>query len=204
MTTKQYERWKDFALRAAKTWYRRSRRPSAAWVLGEVEAFFGALEWDYRDDIPLMMGWCDSDPYPGREDQYGHAIHPPLLCDFMTALESEGRHGLLVVDCEDDDLYDDRVDRAVEQWESQWRGPVRCCVRAGLDCAMDSGLGVLGISAGEIRAMYPEGVPGWIAKPGEKWITETLAPCSIGMVRTAEPAEDGEFAEMPDGTLLIL
>ena len=49
--------------------------------------------------------------------------------------------------------------------------PVSCCIRAGCDCAVNSLGGVMGFTAGDVRRMYPEGLPGWV-KNGD-W--ETIA-----------------------------
>ncbi len=53
---------------------------------------------------------------------------------------------------------------AFRQFEAQWWGPVACCIRAGLDVACEPSGGVLGFDLGDLRRMYPEGVPDWLAK----------------------------------------
>ena len=55
-----------------------------------------------------------------------------------------------------------------EQWQDQWGGPVHCCIRAGLDFASAPSAGVIGFTAGDLRRMYPEGVPDWVFPPGEQ------------------------------------
>lgn len=46
-------------------------------------------------------------------------------------------------------------------------GPFRACVRSGLDMACESSCGVRGYTVGDLRAMYPEGVPSWIVEAFE-------------------------------------
>jgi hypothetical protein len=81
---------------------------------------------------------------------------------------------------------------AFEQWEDQWGNPIRCCVRAGLDVASSPSAGVVGFSAGDVRTMYPEGVPSWVFAPDEQlqhWLSGVL---------------NGLFCELPDDARLVL
>jgi len=196
VTPTQYERWVDFATRAAKTWYATSRRPSAAWVLDVVEDFFDGLP---RDEIPLIVHWDHSRPYPGRSNFMGRDIRPMCLGDQITEyLWSElASWGLLVRLDDDTDPYDDayceRLERAGQQWDDQWGGSVRCCLRAGLDMAASLSGGVLGFTAGDIRKMYPEGVPEWVFPRDKKLMRGML-----------DPVENGTFAELPDDAPLCL
>lgn len=147
MTPEQFDRWRDFALRMARTCYADSRRPSGAWVEEHVRHFIDCVDWEE------VVDWDRA---------------PAYVCDQMTTFE---------VDCmpyfrfdpEDDTLAaaeraEQRERRAEEQWRDQWFGPVRCCVRAGLDLASEPSAGVVGFTIGDLRAMYPEGVPAWICE----------------------------------------
>jgi hypothetical protein len=57
---------------------------------------------------------------------------------------------------------DERILEATEQWHQQYAGPVNCCIRGGLDLIGKPSLGVGGFTVGDIRRMYPEGVPEWV------------------------------------------
>ena len=61
MTKEQYERWRDFARRMARTCFRTSRRPSQAWIAMEVDRWFELCEYEesWRD----LSSW-DQDRYP--------------------------------------------------------------------------------------------------------------------------------------------
>jgi hypothetical protein len=87
----------------------------------------------------------------------------------------------------------DEVDfLAYEQFSDQWLGPVRCCIRAGIDFACEPSAGVLGFTAGTVRRMYPDGVPDWVFPPDERlhyWLTDKV---------------NGTFAELPDEAQVVL
>lgn len=87
---------------------------------------------------------------------------------------------------------DEVEDHFYDQWDEQWGGPVRCCIRAGLDCASAPSGGVVGFTAGDIRAMYPDGVPAWVFPPDEHlhyWLSDEV---------------NGTFAELPDAAGVVL
>jgi hypothetical protein len=70
------------------------------------------------------------------------------------------------LDAEPEQYYDDDTGPtdAWVAWDEQWISPVRCCIRAGLDVASNpSRYGVVGFTIGDIRKMYPQGIPQWIA-----------------------------------------
>ena len=93
-----------------------------------------------------------------------------------------------VAECRCDELEQMFAD----QWDEQWGGPVRCCIRAGLDCASAPSAGVVGFNAGDVRRMYPEGVPDWVFPPDERlkfWLSDEL---------------DGTFAELSDSAGVVL
>ena len=66
--------------------------------------------------------------------------------------------------------------------------PVACCVRAGFDCAVKPSMGVLGFTAGQIRRMYPEGVPDWVTN-GD-WETIGVKGVVPGVGFVPEPKGD--------------
>ena len=143
MTTEQLKRWKDFALRMARIVYKNNRRPDCEWITEVVSDFFDGI-----DDgcIYEIIDWDSS---------------PSYICDKVTCL-LDGYCGNLWIYEDDDDKREARRERAFEQWDDQWGGPVRCCIRSGLDLASSPSAGVVGFNAGHIRKIYPEGVPNWI------------------------------------------
>jgi hypothetical protein len=81
-----------------------------------------------------------------------------------------------------------------EAWLEQWFGPVHCCVRAGIDFASEPSAGVVGFTAGDVRRMWPDGVPDWVFPPDEK----------LHYAFTIPPVVNGTFAELPDSAGVML
>lgn len=170
----QYERWKDFARRmvnvAVST---RKRAPSRAHTLEIIEFFFECRmepdewmrvrSWDYTEK-KVDKRWSMS------------------VGDHMSDIREYHVPGYWSLP------YGDRGDRVIERW----MGPAMCCVRAGLDMASEPSAGVVGFTAGDLRRMYPEGVPDWVIPPGERlkyWLSDKL---------------NGTFAELPDDAGIVL
>lgn len=99
---------------------------------------------------------------------------------------------------------DEISDLYYQQWDDQWGGPVHCCIRAGLDCAFEPSMGVIGFTAGDIRCMYPEGVPDWVKGDGP-WDTIPImgVVSGVGFV-PGKPEVNGTFDELPDTASLWL
>ena len=235
MTTEEYDRWKDFSTRMAKTCFRKNRRPRADWILEQVESVF-ACAWDYDpEEVFTIQSWDHSGPYEdqrretwkswcgcdGRRIACGGDNQPKTDCRHCrgTGIGFDLRTGSLVCDtvrshlsddmprcprckaCEGSNLRTYQSDQCrcddidqlwYDQWSDQWGGPVCCCIRAGLDMACGPSAGVLGFTAGDLRRMFPEGVPDWCFPPGERlhyWLTDEL---------------NGTFAELPDDAQLVL
>jgi hypothetical protein len=148
----QYERWKDFSIRMAKTVYAESTQPTGEWITEKVELYFSDLEkYQGLDVLESTTAW----------DQAGeNGFHP---CDYMIEKEAEWMPDWMRY------AYDDATDE-IELFESECRHrfdevfftPVRCCLRAGIDLACDPSSGVLGFTVGCVRKMYPEGIPYWV------------------------------------------
>jgi len=218
MTNKQYSRWKDFALRMARTCYRTSRRPPVDWIVAQVEGIFERVEqddiccirdWDHSDDYPpghpyhrqAGYWYCRQDPATCTSGDVAHGTHcrgglhyrfasAPLVGDLVNSMLSYEEP--VFCDKDGEPLDDDRADVAGEQWGEQWGGPVLCCIRAGLDMASAPSAGVIGFTAGDIRAMYPGGVPDWVFPPGER----------LSYWPGGEP--DGYFTKLPDAAVVVL
>ncbi len=63
--------------------------------------------------------------------------------------------------------------------------PVACCIRAGFDYAVKPSMRVLDFTAGDLRRMYPEGVPHWV-KNGD-WETAGVKGVIPGVGFVPEP-----------------
>lgn len=162
MNAEQYERWADFARRMARTHYgKRSRgrqvgrqyvrAASPEWIAESVEIVL-------RECLPKMdriEDWDgNGDDMNGR--RRGLVCVSDLFCDVIywgEALDEEP---------EMHDANGDGPTAAWEAWEEMWAQPVNCCVRAGLDLAGSPSAGVVGFTVGDLRRMYPEGIPSWI------------------------------------------
>jgi len=194
MTSEQFIRWWTFADRMARTCYATSRRPSCAWICDTIDFFFECFT---EENIAAIESW-DNEPYP---------------CDQMTEfLDNRSGYPPQCRACRDYDNDEPcRCDEIEElyyaQWDEQWGGPVCCCVRAGLDVALlgAGGMGVLGFTAGDIRRMYPEGVPDWIARQWDNGTvigTAAVVP-GVGFVPEAH-GRCQRFEDMPDNVALWL
>lgn len=176
MTNEQYERWKDFALRMAKTCFKHRRKPTWKEILENVNHFFDCLD---PEDIPCIVDWDNSNHYSETSPYYSRTHRTSCWhC-----------HGSKKADCpyhcEDGQIYDyagsmcvgDMCCEKAEYWnpyywtdsddeyekrDEQFCSPVRCCLRAGLDMASAPSAGVMGFTAGDLRKMYPDGVPDWL------------------------------------------
>ena len=147
-----------------------------------------------------------------KDFQYG-----PLICDSMTEWKNEAIYYRLRSLCTYRELA--RLERYREWWSHErlgcywevahdilerriidhWADPVACCVCAGLGAAVKggSGAGVLGFTAGQIRKMYPEGVPDFV-KNGE-WESISVAGVIPGVGFVPEPKGDWcDFDAIPD------
>lgn len=134
--------------------------------------------WDHSGEYPegnpnrkreYSATWCSCDgkrwnrenqsPDPSCQDCHGSGvarkwIKGPLVCNVIS--ENEEHWMPNYWDTENESRWDARRDR--------WCGPPSSCIRAGLDMAVAPSGGVVGFTAGDIRRMYHEGVPDWIAR----------------------------------------
>jgi len=208
MNKQEYENWKDFAERMAKTCFKMRRNPMWRDILANVEFFFDCLD---EEDIQCIENWDHSNPYPIGSKYYSRTYKTSCWhCNGNKKPDCK-------YNCEDGRIYDyakpmcvgDMCSEHSESWnpyywsglsddqhekhQEQFCGPVTCCIRAGLDMAVAPSGGVLGFTAGDIRRMYPEGVPDWITGGVDhRW--------SYWM----EDKMNGTFAEMPESAGLVL
>ena len=166
-------------------------------------------------------GWRhkhDNTPNPACDECNGSGLrHRPfepmcvtdMMSDFLDSYD--GWRGsapqcpsCLDYDSDKDCTCEEVEDRFYAQWDEQWGGPVRCCIRAGLDCAFEESAGVLGFTAGDLRKMYPEGVPVWVVGE-DAWDVisiEAVIP-GVGFV-PSEPRRNGTFDRLPDAAAIWL
>ena len=222
MTQEQYERWKDFSLRMARTCFKRRRNPTAKEIAANVADFFDCLD---SEDRLSIVNWDHSAPYPEGSSNYCRTYRCPCWNCSKSNAESPCPYH-----CEDGSIYDyasagfvcDTCAELSENWnpyywsdlseseygrrDEQFTGPVRCCIRAGLDVAVSPSMGVMGFTAGDLRRMYPEGVPDWVTGgPGHRWTTEHFVGVVPGVGLVPGKSElNGTFAEMPDSAELWL
>jgi len=201
MNEQQYDRWRDFALRMARTCWTNRSRPKRDWIVTAVEDFLDSVE-----DWELIESWECSADYP-EGHQYRRAtydgpcwctLNPPKkkskkvcsacngtgrrvawasrspLCDDMTCWAdgyideqlqqlTTKREWQRYERLRDKDDWD-KADALGEAIRDLYLSPVACCVRAGFDCAVKASMGVLGFTAGDLRRMYPDGVPDWVKR----------------------------------------
>lgn len=233
MTNEQFERWKDFAFRMARTLYADSVRPPVSWIIGEIAGFFGCI---HELEIVTLESWNHSARYPeghefyrvefqrpcwcrdkspgavadedcllcGGSGTYKRVPHGPLICDRMSDWEwDELRPQLRSLISESDlhwleineDVFDDDSPPFEQELIDEIGGPVVCCIRAGMDFAAAPSAGVIGFTAGDLRAMFPEGVPDWV-KTDEKW-------CPAFVVEHDE-SDCSYFDELPDDQCIVM
>ena len=230
MTQEQFDRWLDFATRMARACYPAKPRskyyPSAAWIEQAVRDFLANVE---EGDICTIRSWDHSDPYPEGHRFYKAEImrpptgepwvrrsHGPLVCDLMSHFEWDGLcdipfpkkmlDRLERLEESDADGAGEKTDEIRQDMIDRWYGEVHCCVRAGLDFACEPSAGVMGFTAGDLRKMYPEGVPDWITGgPDHKWETQKIkGECAIGLLLDGPPVPNGTFASIPDDQAIWL
>jgi hypothetical protein len=161
----------------AKACYVDSEEPSLEWILDSLDCIFTEI----KDDLSLYTSWDETEPY-AEDHKYFDSRNKPLL---LSSLISEGieneiyarihRHStekeLKVLE----KLWEQRgKDKRLEAYDNlrnqiveRWSSPVHCCLRAGIDVAKSPSAGVVGFVVGDLKKMYPEGIPDWICS---RWI----------------------------------
>jgi len=211
VTIEQYERWKDFALRTARTCFKHRRNPTWRQIEANVQGFFDGREFYDLEELKSFVDWDNCEPYPPDSLRY----HKSYRCPCRHCSRGENKADC-PYNCEDGKIFDyaeetcvsDICAESAESWnpyywsckdseyerrDEQFCGPVRCCIRAGMDMAVHPSMGVVGFTAGDLRRMYPEGVPDWITGGKDHrwsyWLKDQI---------------NGRFEEMKDETRLLL
>jgi len=134
MTPEQFDRWQDFALRMARN-YPGATAARRKKIETSIEDFFS---WYERDDeaVAQMIDWDNAPSYVGDR-----------VCDHLQPHQHYrlvGRTG-------------EELERA-----NRFATQVSCCIRAGIDRASSPSAGVVGFTVGDLRRMYPDGLPDWV------------------------------------------
>lgn len=134
MTPLQYRRWYDFARRMALRGFPDATEERRKKIAKEVRRVLWCMEYD----APAIVDWDASPVYVG--DRVSELL--------------DGRH------------YHEKFLKSgeVEPRRNRFLAQVECCIRAGLDVASEPSAGVVGFTVGDIRRMYPLGIPAWIAE----------------------------------------
>lgn len=190
MTEQKYERWKDFARRMVNVAVSaRKKSPSRAATLEIIEFFF-ECRMDPYEEWKRVKNWDHTRPEEGERSCMGCGDHIRDIEEYHVP----GYWGLC-----NSERGQDKIDR--------WMGPAHSCIRAGLGCAVKggSGMGVMGFTAGDIRRMYPEGVPDWVTRGNERWNAITIKGVipGVGFV-PGEAVPNDNFASMPDSAEIWL
>lgn len=155
MTRLQFRRWYGFALRmATRGLSPKLPKKSIAFVRECVEHFFVDIlqddSWYQKNTgkgmIERIKDWDNSD-HDGIEP--GSILY--CVGDRVSSLLEEKNAYR---------YYGTEADW--NRWDEKWGARVRCCIRAGLDCASAPSAGVAGFTVGDLRRMYPHGIPEWV------------------------------------------
>ena len=142
MTPEQYDRWKDFALRMARNAFPDATEARRGKIAAEIEGFFS---WYDDADVNEVVDWDNGPSYIG---------------DAVDSHLDRHRHY----------RYIERTGEEIEHG-NRFVNQVSCCIRAGLDRASRPSGGVIGFTVGDLRRMYPEGLPDWVISGYEPPIT---------------------------------
>jgi hypothetical protein len=179
MTAEQYARWKDFSYRMVNIVRNaRHKSPSRAQVKENITFFF-ECRMDPYEEWRRVRDWDHTERTDGDR-------HPMCVGDHISDLAEHFIPGYWSLP------YEDEKPGVYDKARNRWVGPVACCVRAGLDMASEPSAGVIGFTAGDVRRMYPEGVPAWVFPPNERlhyWLSDEL---------------NGTFVELPDEAQVVL
>jgi len=132
MTQEQFSRWEEIAIRMAERIYPNATAARKEKILAEVRNYFW---WrHFQEDWPKIEDW------DGNGDNY-------FLCDEVDEFFEKHRH----------------YNRKEEIYTGWFFNQVTSCIKAGFDIAVrQSGGGVLGFTAGDIRSLWDGDVPDWV------------------------------------------
>jgi hypothetical protein len=156
MTRLQFRRWYGFALRMAERGLHAGRMPrkSIKFVRDCVEELFYDI---FRQD-----DWYTKNTGKGmieRIKDWDHNDHDGI--ERGSTLYCVGDKVSILLQ-ERNPFRWNGTDKQFEAWDEKWGARVRCCIRAGLDMASAPSAGVMGFTVGDLRRMYPHGIPSWV------------------------------------------
>lgn len=193
MTELQLKRWKQFSIRMAHHGWAGLPRKSRRYVSGMVKDYF--REWlaiSCEEDSTLLgriESWDNNARHPEDNGTCGWACkhRDHLICDEVDEM----------IDKVAPDSY--RRGWRYRKWDDLWGVRLRCCLRAGIDLASSPSMGVMGFSAGDLRQMYPFGVPEWVSGGDEPWKANMINGIVPGVGFTMnQPILNGPFASIAD------
>lgn len=166
----------------------RKRRPSRKDVRENIEFFF-ECRMDPDEEWRRVRNWDHTDASEWDKSHWPH--HSMCVGSHISDLAEHfipGYWGL------------PDTESAYERATAQFVDPVHTCVRAGLDVAVSPSAGVAGFTAGDIRKMYPEGVPDWVSEFFKPGIVHDLAPTNVDGIYLPvnERFDDRTFEQLPD------
>ncbi len=133
MNWTQYQRWKGFSLRMTRRGYPNITEARQKRLERECSGWFEYI-------IPSFCepGWKAYEDWNGENGHY--------LCDDVSQYFEHHFHW---------------------QWREQEYGgrfynQIVSCIRAGFDMAVEPSAGVIGFTVGDLRRMYPRGIPSWL------------------------------------------
>lgn len=121
----------------------------------DINAFFSWRERD-SEETAAIVDWDNCPPYQCG----GRTYYNPSVGDAVSSHLSAHQHY----------RFNDRTGRERE-CGNRFANQVSCCIRAGLDRASSPSAGVLGFTVGDLRRMYPDGLPDWVIEGYEPPIT---------------------------------
>lgn len=138
MTRLEYGRWINFSIRMAKHAWPNMTEQRKKRLKEEILSFF---QWELKDCPDYIAAVDDWDTSPDR-DQY-------CLCSSVDSFFDQFEH------------WDERTG---ERKDNRFFTQIVCCIRAGFDIAVKQSGGVLGFTVGDLRRMFPNGLPAWVTK----------------------------------------
>ena len=200
MTIKQWRRWCGFSLRMAHRGYglrsRRSRRKLADYVKEAfrwywTEHLAGDDDLSPEEMLALVVDWdhCERHPMQDQRWAYMSSQEPPYICDFVDEMMEQWNP-----------FYWDYGSKDYVRWDDLWGDRIRCCLRAGIDVAVEPSAGVLGFTAGDLRRMWRGATPpAWVTNDGKPWYTQEFTGVvpGFGLV-PGKCEENGAFDTLPD------
>lgn len=136
MTYKQYQRWWGFSLRMARRGYADLTPARREKLVNEVIGFFDEFGVAH-EHWQIITHWC----MPFKVDGYSYCLTDEVCNAFEQYMTQRMTKN--------------------EDW-GKFHTQATCCIRAGFEAAVKPDGGVVGFDVGDIRRMYPRGLPGWL------------------------------------------